>query len=149
MGDGAMVELTGVDVDIDVPTGWARAERDGGPLLVAGPTQWLGPLAPAVTVARLLSPPAPTLAAYGHRLVASTMVTLGGHLVHSGVGHRPHDHADLTLATEQWGMDVTVTVRHLVRSSGEAVVATGLAADDDWADMAPVLMRVVRSLRAR
>lgn len=145
----AMVELTAVDVDIDVPSGWARAEHDEPPLLVAGPRQWLGALPPAVTVSRLVSPPAPTLAAYGDRLVASTMVSLGGHLVHACVGHRPVDHVDLTIATEQWGLDVTVTSRHVVRAGGEAVVATGMAADDDWAHMAQVLMRVVQSLRPR
>jgi hypothetical protein len=145
----ATVELTAVAVDIDLPGGWARAEHDGPALLVAGPGQWLGALPPAVTVSQLVSPPAPSLVAYGDRLVASTMVSLGGRLVHAGVGHRPVDHVDLTIATEQWGLDVTVTSRHVVRAGGEAVVATGMAADDDWAHMAPVLMRVVRSLRPR
>jgi hypothetical protein len=104
---------------------------------------------PSLTVVRVVAAEVPTLAAYGERAVASTLLSLGGHLVHLGSGHRPVDHLDLTLATEQWGCDLTVTVRHVVRAGGEAVVASGAAADSDWAELAPTLLRAIRSLEVR
>lgn len=136
-------------IDLEVPAGWVRSDGPGGVLLVARPPDWPGPLVPSLTVARVVATGSPTLAAYGERMVASTLMSLGGHLVHLGSGHRPVDLLDLTLATEQWGCDLTVTVRHVVQPGGEAVVATGAAADRDWADLALTLLPAVRSLRVR
>lgn len=144
-----MVGLTAVAIDIDLPAGWSHAEQAGATLLVARPPTWPGALAPAITVSRIASPAVPALAAYREHLVGTTMLSLGGHLVHAESGHRPYDHVDLTLATEQWGIDVTLTLRHVVRVGGDVVVATGVAADQDWAEMAPSLMRVVHSVRPR
>jgi hypothetical protein len=144
-----LVALPAVDIDIDVPAGWARRDEPGPALLVARPPDWRRPLVPSLTVTRLVATETPTLAAYGERMVASTLLSLGGHLVHLDSGHRPCAHIDLTLATEQWGADVTVTLRHVVTPGGEAVAATGVAADDDWSGLALALMRAVRSLRAR
>jgi hypothetical protein len=137
------------EVGVDIPSGWDRSDDPGPALLLARPSGWVGPVVPSLTVARAVTAEAPTLAAYADRMVPSTLLSLGGHLVHLGSGHRPVDHLDLTIATEQWGSDLTVTARHLVRPGGGAVVATGAAADTDWAELATTLLRAVRSLRVR
>ncbi|HKE74651.1 MAG TPA: hypothetical protein VKB57_13605 [Acidimicrobiales bacterium] len=137
------------EVDVDVPFGWVRSDDPGAALLVARPSGWTGPVVPSLTLARVVSAEAPTLAAYADCMVPSTLLSLGGHLVHLGSGHRPVDHLDLTIATEQWGSDLTVTARHVMRPGGGAVVATGAAADADWAELAATLLRAVRSLRVR
>lgn len=137
------------EVDVDIPSGWDRSDDPGPALLVARPSGWVGPVVPSLTVARVVTAELTTLAAYTDRMVPSTLLSLGGHLIHLGSGHRPVDHLDLTIATEQWGSDLTVTARHVMRPGGGAMVATGAAADTDWAALATTLLRAVHSLRVR
>ncbi len=145
-----MVGLTVLEVAVDVPAGWVRTDPETAPsaTLVARPSTWAGAFSPVLSVTESVPAVTARLADYADRLTAATLLSLGGHLIHVGTGHRPHDHVDLTLATEAWGVDVTVTQRYLrVGERGPAALATAVASDHDWPGVAAQLIAAVRSLR--
>lgn len=135
--------------EIDLPEGWDPV-RPGGPLaLLARPrARHSGPLRPSITVTHAVDPTLDGTEAYVAAQLAGARAAFGGWLVHWALGHRPESHLDLALAVDHLGVDATVVQRHLIRPGGRAVVATGVAADLDWPDLAPVVLRAVRSLRA-
>ncbi|CAN5622475.1 hypothetical protein BH20ACT2_BH20ACT2_08170 [soil metagenome] len=55
---------------------------------------------------------------------------------------------DLVCAHAVAGHDVTMVQRHLLTGGDRAVVASATAADGQWPDVAALLTRAVRSLRA-
>jgi hypothetical protein len=144
--------VAGIDIDIDLPTGWSSTVHEGPVALVARPQAWPGGFTPTITVTTSATPGVTTLAEYCDAQLDGVATTVGGHLVHLATSHRPHAHLDLTLAIEQVGVDLTVAQRHLVdpRPDGSgcvAVVATAVAADGDWPHLAPALVAAVRSVR--
>ena len=144
-----MVRLTILDVAVDVPAGWAPTSHPTPTgTLVARPDRWPGVFVPVLAVSQSVPKGSMPLAGYADRLTADTLLTLGGHLVHVGTGHRPYDHVDLTLATEAWGVDVTVTQRYVTTGAGRpAALATAVVADGDWSALAAEMVAAVRSLR--
>jgi hypothetical protein len=135
--------------EIDLPADWEQAGPVGPLALLARATGYEGPLRPTVVVTDTVDPQRAGLDAHGYMgaELAQTFATLGGHLVHAELRHRPETHLDVTLAVEQMGVDATVVQRHLIRPGGRAVVATGLVADVDWPELAAPVLSAVRSLR--
>lgn len=153
--------------EIDLPADWDRDELDTPQALVlARPRGWRGAFTPTVTVGRSRVAGIGSLGEYRDVQLAGLCATIGGHVVHLETGHRPHAHLDLVLALDQLGHDVTIAQRHLVELDdggrpGEAggaaeragpgyvtVVATAVAADEDWPGLATLLLSTVRSVRA-
>ena len=141
-------------IDIDLPPGWSPTVHEGPVALVARPQAWPGGFTPTITVTTSATPGVATLAEYCDAQLDGVATTVGGHLVHLATSHRPRAHLDLTLAIEQVGVDLTVAQRHLVDPPGPdgsgcvAVVATAVAADRDWPQLAPALVAAVRSVRS-
>jgi hypothetical protein len=140
-------------IDIDLPTGWSPTVHEGPVALVARPQAWPGGFTPTITVTTSATPGVTSLAEYCDAQLDGVATTVGGYLVHLATSHRPRAHLDLTLAIEQVGVDLTVAQRHLVDPQGPdgrgcvAVVATAVAADRDWPQLAPALVAAVRSVR--
>lgn len=149
MTDGSVDGAPGAE--IDVPAGWERVGPAGGVALLARPVNHAGRVRPTIVVTDTVDPAlaGADTGRYVEVQLGQAYATFGGHLVHVEVSHRPELHLDLMLAVEQMGVDATVVQRHLIRPGGRAIVATGLAADVDWPDMAAVLVPAVRSLRTR
>jgi hypothetical protein len=136
--------------EIQLPFDWCRTVTPGPVIVTARPAGWAGAFTPVITVTR--SGPSSGAGHSARRAgpppLGDSLAALGGHIVHLSAGVTPQVHLDVTLAVELHGLDLTITQRHLLGADGEAIVATGMAADDDWADVAPVLMTAVRSLRS-
>lgn len=135
--------------EIDLPASWERVGPVGGVALMARPANYVGRLRPTIVVADTVDRSLAGADARGYveAQLGLAYTTFGGHLVHAEVSHRPELHLDLMLAIEQMGVDATVVQRHLIRPGGRAIVATGLAADVEWPDLAPVVVPAIRSLR--
>jgi hypothetical protein len=135
-----------VNVEIDLPADWRRLDTKPPLSLLAQPATWHGSPVPTISVVDTEVPGDVAFDDYVQAELVRASEVYPGHLVHLDVdaeGRR----FDVTMAFEQLGADVTSVQRHVMDGDGRTVVATGVAADDDWPDVARVIIATVRSIR--